>query len=184
MYKTIIRKLKHLYYTSSSNRYVDYLRRQGIKIGQEVNFRYPEHTTIDVTRPCLVQIGNQVDINDNFAIMTHDFGTFVFRNLYHDFIASCGHVKLGNNIYIGRNVTILKGVTIGDNCIIGVGSIVTKDIPSNSVACGVPCRVICTIEEYYNKRKIQQVDERHKAWVSDMYRELYGGKVKNYNIRN
>lgn len=159
MYKTIIRKLKHLYNTSSSKRYVEHLRKQGIKIGQEVNFRYPEHTTIDVTRPCLIQIGNQVDINDNFAIMTHDFGTFVFRNLYHDFVASCGHVKLGNNIYIGRNVTILKGVTIGDNCIIGVGSIVTKDIPSNSVACGVPCRVICSIDEYYNKRKLQQVYE-------------------------
>ena len=65
--------------------------------------------------------------------MTHDFGTFVFRNLYHDFVPSSGKVSIGNNVYIGRDVTILKGVNIGDNCIIGLGSIVTKDIPSNSV---------------------------------------------------
>lgn len=56
-------------------------------------------------------------------------------------------------------MTILKGVTIGDNCIIGIGSIVTKDIPSNSVACGSPCKVISSIDEYYHKRKVQQVSE-------------------------
>ena len=47
---------------------------------------------------------------------------------------------------------VLKGVTIGDNCFIGAGSMVTKDIPCNSVAVGSPCRVIMTIEEYYQKR--------------------------------
>lgn len=124
-----------------------------------VNFRYPRHTTIDLTRPTLIEIGNNVDINDNFTIMTHDFGTYVFRNLYGDFVPSSGKVVIGNNIYIGRDVTILKGVTIGDNCIIGLGSIVTKDIPSNSVVCGAPAKVICTIEEYYKKRKSKCIKE-------------------------
>jgi serine acetyltransferase len=45
----------------------------------------------------------------------------------------------------------MGGVTIGDNCIIGAGSIVTKNIPSNSVAAGMPARVICSIDEYYHK---------------------------------
>ena len=44
---------------------------------------------------------------------------------------------------------MLKGVTIGDNCIIGYGSTVMKDIPANSVAVGTPTKVICTIEEYF-----------------------------------
>lgn len=44
-------------------------------------------------------------------------------------------------------------MTIGDNCIIGAGAIVTKSIPTNSVACGVPAKVIGTVEEYYNKNK-------------------------------
>lgn len=52
----------------------------------------------------------------------------------------------------GENVTILKGVTIGDNCFIGAGSIVSKDIPANSIAVGAPCKVIMTLEDYYQKR--------------------------------
>ena len=107
----------------------------------------------------MITIGENVDINDNFTIMTHDFGTFVFLNKYHDFVPSSGKVTIGNNVYIGRDVTILKGVTIGDNCIIGLGSIVTKEIPVNSVACGVPAKVVCRIEEYYQKRKVKSVQE-------------------------
>ena len=107
----------------------------------------------------MVTIGNDVDINTHFTIMTHDFGNFVFRNLFSDYVNSSGAVSIGNNIYFGTQVTILKGVSIGDNCIIGAGSIVTKDIPANSVAAGCPCRVICTIEEYYQKRKKQGLEE-------------------------
>lgn len=51
------------------------------------------------------------------------------------------------------NCTVLKGVTIGDNCIIGIGSIVTKDIPANSVAIGNPAKVVCSLDEYFEKRK-------------------------------
>ena len=150
----------------NSCNYVEYLRNNGVKVGTNVIFRYPKHTTIDLNRPSLIEIGNDVDINDNFTIMAHDFGTFVFRNLYHDFIASSGHVKIGNNIYIGRDVTIMKGVTIGDNSIIGLGSIVTKDIPSNSVAVGAPCKVICSISDYYEKRRKVQVEEAINYGVS------------------
>ena len=51
-------------------------------------------------------------------------------------------IEVGNNVWIGGNVVVLPGVKIGDNVVIGAGSIVTKEIPSNSVAVGNPCRVI------------------------------------------
>ena len=51
-------------------------------------------------------------------------------------------MTIGNNVWIGGSVTILPGVTIGDNVTIGAGSVVTKDIPSGTVAVGNPCRVI------------------------------------------
>ena len=51
-------------------------------------------------------------------------------------------VQIGNNVWIGGNVTILPGVTIGDNCTIGAGSVVTHDIPANTIAAGNPARVI------------------------------------------
>lgn len=56
-------------------------------------------------------------------------------------------IHVGNNVWIGAHVQVLPGVNIGDNCVIGAGSIVVKDIPANSVAVGNPCRVIKKIEE-------------------------------------
>lgn len=55
-------------------------------------------------------------------------------------------INIGNNVWIGGNVTILSGVCIGDNVVIGAGSVVVKDIPSNTVAVGNPCKVIKNIE--------------------------------------
>ena len=55
-------------------------------------------------------------------------------------------IKVGSNVWFGGNVVVLGGVTIGDNTVIGAGSVVTKDIPSNVVAAGNPCKVIKQIE--------------------------------------
>lgn len=152
--------LIHYYWIRRNSRsYIKWLRSKGILIGENCVFRYPKSIRIDVTRPSLITIGNNVDMNMNFQILTHDWGSFVFREVYHDFVNSSGHVTIGSNIYFGTNVVVLKGVTIGDNCIIGACSLVTKDIPSNSVAAGVPCRVICSLDEYYEKRKKKALTE-------------------------
>ncbi|EHK2407577.1 sugar O-acetyltransferase [Clostridium perfringens] len=68
-------------------------------------------------------------------------------------------IHIGNNVWIGANSVILPGVNIGDNSVIGAGSIVTKDIPSNVIAVGNPCRVLREINEndmkyYYRDMKI------------------------------
>ncbi len=51
-------------------------------------------------------------------------------------------ITIGNNVWIGAGVSVLPGVTIGDNVVIGAGSVVTKNIPSNVVAVGNPCRIV------------------------------------------
>ena len=56
-------------------------------------------------------------------------------------------IVIGNNVWVGGNVVILGGVTIGDNVVIGAGSVVSKDIPANSLAVGNPCRVVRQIDE-------------------------------------
>lgn len=76
-----------------------------------------------------------------------------------DFLPSSGRVNIGNNVRFGQHCTVLKGVTIGDNCFIGAGSIVTKDIPANSIAVGIPCKVVCTLEEFHKKRQVACVEE-------------------------
>lgn len=166
LFVRIVSSIKHYIFTCSNEQFCRYLKRKGVQISGGVVFRYPNHTTIDLSRPSIISIGKNVDINDNFTIMTHDFGTFVFRNLYYDFVPSSGKVTIGNNIYIARDVTILKGVSIGDNCIIGCGSIVTKDIPANSVACGIPAKVVCSIDEYYNKRKDLSINESVEYYIA------------------
>jgi len=172
MLKQILYFIKKTYYTSSSELFIKYLRKRGVTIGKNVLFRDPRTTGIDLSRACLIHIGDNIDINTHFTIMTHDFGNFVFRNLFSDYINSSGAVTLGNNIYIGTHVIILKGVSIGDNCIIGAGSVVTKDIPANSVAVGVPCRVVSSIEAYYKKRKQKGLDEARE--YIKLFRKKYG----------
>ena len=68
-------------------------------------------------------------------------------------------VKIGKNCWLGAGVVVLPGVTIGDNTVVGAGSIVTKDLPSNVVAVGNPCKVVREIGEkdtvyYYKDKKI------------------------------
>lgn len=77
-------------------------------------------------------------------------------------------VEIKDNCWIGANVTICPGVTIGENCVIGAGSVVTKDIPANTVAVGNPCHVLRDINEhdmkYYRKdREITQADLDEEA---------------------
>jgi len=54
-------------------------------------------------------------------------------------------VTIGNNVWLGAGAIVLPGVTIGDGSVIGAGSVVTKDVPSNVLAFGAPCRVIRSV---------------------------------------
>ena len=159
-FKNKINNLKLRWAKTSSNRYVNFLRKKGVVIGDEIDFHGGiESMSFDITRPSLVTIGSKISFNKNFTLLTHDWGGYVLRNKYKEFISSSGPVKIGNNIVFGRNVTVLKGVTIGDNCIIGLNSVITKDIPPNSVVVGAPARVVSTLEDYYKKRKKQSIEE-------------------------
>ena len=51
-------------------------------------------------------------------------------------------IRVGSNVWFGAHVSVMPGVTIGDDCVIGAGSVVTKDIPPHSLAYGNPCRVV------------------------------------------
>ncbi len=56
-------------------------------------------------------------------------------------------VNIGNNCWFGANVTVCPGVTVGDNVVIGAGSVITRDIPANTFAAGVPCKIIRELSE-------------------------------------
>ncbi len=72
-------------------------------------------------------------------------------------------VHIGKNCWIGAGVMIVPGITIGDNVVVGAGSVVTKDLPSNVIAVGNPCRVLREVGEhdkeyYFKNRKIDWSD--------------------------
>jgi hypothetical protein len=168
--------VKRQWAKTSSDRLLNYYRNKGVSIGRGCICRDPRTTHIDITRPWLITIGDMVDMNINFTILTHDWCTHVFLGKYGKFLNSSGKVSIGNNVYFGANVTILKGVTIGDNCIIGAGSIVNKNIPSDSVAVGVPCNVIFKLDDYFKKREREaflEARENIKAYV-----DRYGRRPK------
>lgn len=144
---------------SSSEAYINYLRKIGCRIGNNTVIYVPNKTHIDITRPYLIDIGDNVSIAQGVCILTHGYDWSVLRLVYNEMIGSAGKVKIGNNVFIGFNTTILKGVTIGNNVIIGANSLVNKDICDNVVVAGNPAKVIMTIEEYYNKRKNEYIEE-------------------------
>lgn len=155
----IIRKWRTPKHLRSSENYINYLREKGIKIGKGTIIFSPKNSHIDISRPKLLEIGENVFLHRGTTILTHDFVSGAFVNKFNTFIPSHAKIKIGNNVYLGENVSILKGVTIGNDVIIGYGSIVTKDIPSNSVAVGIPAKVISTFDEYFSKRKNTFINE-------------------------
>lgn len=128
------------------------MRRCGITIGERCCVFNPKKIEVDITHPELIHIGNHVFLHSGTTIMTHDWTGWCFVESHREFIPSHRAINIGNNVWLGMNVTILWGATIGDNVIIGFGSVVTKDIPSNSVAVGSPAKVVCTYEDYFQKR--------------------------------
>ena len=104
------------------------------------------------TEPWLITLGTNVHIVGGTSFITHDGGTLILRDKIPD-LELTKPITVGSNVYIGSKCLIMMGVNIGSNVIIGAGSIVTKDIPDNSVAVGVPARVIKTLDEYLEKAK-------------------------------
>ena len=114
--------------------YCDYGKQ--ISVGRRffANFNF---TVLDEAR---VTIGDDCFIGPNVSIYTACHSTDPEeRNSRREWARP---VSIGNNVWIGGSVTILPGVTIGDNVTIGAGSVVVRDIPSNCVAAGNPCKKI------------------------------------------
>ncbi len=128
---------------------IAYTRSIGVQVGENCRLIGVDAGTFS-SEPYLIRLGNRVTITAGVRFITHDDGVWLFLDEFPD-LDIIAPIRVGNNVYIGINAIIMPGVTIGDNCIIGAGSIVTRDIPSGSVAVGSPARVIKTVDQYKEK---------------------------------
>lgn len=171
-----------------SKAYLEHLRRGGVIIGEHTHIYSPNHTTIDTNKKYLIKIGDYCKITTGVTILAHDYSRSVASRVYGQFVGGSLPVSIGDNVFIGQHATILMGTTIGNNCIIGASSLVKGVFPDNVVIAGNPAKIVCTLEEYYERAKKNWVDDAKRCArsiyehtgrkptieeMSDTYFELY-----------
>lgn len=160
--------------TYSSEAYVKALRNKyNVDIGENCMIWSPNKVYIDIQRPHLLHIGDYVKITSGVNIICHDYSRSVLMNVPgYENVGEARETYIGDNVFIGMNSTILMGAVIGDNCIVGAGSVVSGKFDNNLVIAGNPAKRICSLDEYYYKRKEQELNSA-KLYVKK-WNEKYG----------
>ena len=147
----IILKLRKMLY--SPEKWARYI---GVTIGYN-NLIGKNHWS---SEPYLISVGSHCQLTD-CRIFTHG-GAQPIRDIHPNF--DCfGKVTIGDYVYIGSNSLVMPGVTIGNNVLVAAGSVVTKSIPSRVVVAGNPARVICSIDEYYERNKKYNIETKRSS---------------------
>lgn len=144
---------------------VGYARKIGVTVGKNCRLINVSFST----EPYLIELGDHVSATQT-RFETHDGGVWVARHLAPD-IDKIGRIKVGNNVFIGYGSIILPNVTIGNNVVIGAASVVSKPIPNNCVAAGVPARVLGPVEAYWDK--VLEIGEHTKSLSAEEKKKFY-----------
>lgn len=121
------------------------LRAMGVRIGEGCRI----YTSNFGTEPWLIRIGNRVCISNDVTFVNHGL-VWPFEEKYES-LTAFGPIVIEDGCQIGVRATILPHVTIGANAIVGACSVVTKDVPPNTVVAGNPARALCPLEDYEQK---------------------------------
>lgn len=141
------------------------LKRQGLQIASDCRLMsMPDFGS----EPYLVSIAKHVTVSARVTFITHDGGSFVFRDLpkYKD-VRRAGRIIIHENCFIGAQSIIMPGVEIGPNSVIGAGSIVTRSVPPNTVAAGIPAKPLMSIEEYAERMAAKSIPHDQAEWEKD-----------------
>jgi maltose O-acetyltransferase len=120
--------------------------KRGLRVGQRPKLHYP--FTLDPSHCWLIEIGDDVEFAPEVHVLAHDANPVRWLG-----IAQVARVHIGDRVFVGYGSIILPGTSIGSDTIIGAGSVVTSDIPPNSVAAGNPARVISSLEDYLHRQR-------------------------------
>lgn len=118
----------------------------GLVIGKDVRIAGFQRFS---SEPYLISVGNHVAISGEVELVTHDGGTWVFRDEpEYQGLQRFGRIDIEDNCFIGAGSILLPGIRVGPNSVVGAASVVTKSVPPNTVVAGVPAKHICNLEEY------------------------------------
>lgn len=140
---------------------VKFAKRIGVRIRGDVKF-YGVSRAMFGSEPWMIGLGDRVFITAECRFVTHDGGTLILRREVPDLEWSAP-IEVGDDVYIGTRSLILPGVTIGNRVVIGACSVVTKDVPENTVVAGNPARRICSVDEYLERMKKKSLGLGHLA---------------------
>lgn len=171
MISRIINTLYKLLYAKFNH--VGYAKYIGVNMGSNVRI-YGNPYSMFGTEPWSITLGDNVHITRDVLFVTHDGGTLLFRDIYPD-LEWTAPIALGNNVYVGVRSIIMPGVKIGNNCIIAAGSVVTKNVPDNTIYGGVPAKYIKSTDDYLKSMKEKSLGLGHlKGKKKDLaLRKLY-----------
>ncbi|MBR3099242.1 MAG: acyltransferase [Clostridia bacterium] len=129
------------------------------------------------SEPYLITLRKKCRITSDVVFVTHDGGTWAFRNHWEKYkdVIKYGKIEVGEEAFIGTRSIIMPGVRIGNHSVVGAGSVVTKDVPDYTVVAGVPAKVICTTQEYA---------ERSLAGMPDGFNKLEYDTDKKSHLLN
>ena len=146
------------------------LRKQGLQIADDCRL---EGTPFFGSEPFLISIGKHVTISGKVTFITHDGGTWVFREQpRYTKVHKFGRITIHDNCFIGFGAILMPGVSVGPNSVVAAGAVVTRDVPPNSVAAGVPAKVLGTVEQYAEKSLANTPETDEARYASDKRGEL------------
>ena len=142
---------------------VAYARKKGVKVGENCRIYIKSWGS----EPFLVSLGDHVTVTSGVKFITHDGSTCLVHDEQGKRYQRFAPIQVGSHVFIGVNSIIMPGVSIGSNVVIGAGSVVTKDIPDNSVAIGVPAKVVSNFEDYHAKIQATCANDSELAGITD-----------------
>lgn len=141
----------------------------GLTLGKNVNI--VSDYFFDPSHCFLISIGDNTTIAPNVRLIAHDASTKYFVGF-----SKMGKIDIKENCFIGDSTIVLPNVTIGPNAIVGSGSVVTKDVPPNSIVAGNPAKFIASLDDYLEK--IKNVSAAKTIFGEDYYIDKLDAKKR------
>jgi acetyltransferase-like isoleucine patch superfamily enzyme len=137
------------------------------------------NTNVTITDPSYVRLGNNVHLS-GCTLFGHDGSVNMVNHALGLNLDHVGKIDIRDNVFIGHQAIVLPGVTIGPNAIIAANSVVTRDIPANTVVGGIPAKEICSLNEWISRT---QAANANLPWANEFAQRQHVQEPESPSLR-